>query len=426
MEIVFDPPIEQWRSLIRRNITDDAGVTAAVTGIIDNVRVNGDEALREYARKFDKTELDSLMVSRREIEEAADRVSPEVKEAIRTAIRNVGAFHRAQLPQEVRVETSPGVTCIQRAVPIPRVGLYIPGGTAPLFSTVIMLAVPAKIAGCKAIDLFTPQGAGRPIAPEILFAAHECGVNNIYRIGGAQAIAAMAYGTRSVIPVDKIFGPGNQYVMKAKQLVSTVCAIDMPAGPSEVLVLADAMANPTFVASDMLSQAEHGVDSQAVCVCTSMEIADAVAAEVERLAAQLPRKAAVEGSLSHSLIVVMPNLEGAVEFTNLYAPEHLIISTDNPWDVASKITAAGSVFIGNFSPESAGDYASGTNHTLPTNGWARSYSGVNIDSFMRKITYQQLTQEGLRGLSGTITAMARAEGLDAHALAVETRIEYLG
>ncbi|MDE6867303.1 MAG: histidinol dehydrogenase, partial [Muribaculaceae bacterium] len=298
---------------------------------------------------------------------------------------------------------------------------YIPGGRAPLFSTVLMLALPAKIAGCREIILCTPENGEHGIAPEILFAARLCGIHRVFRIGGAQAVAAMAYGTRSVPKVDKIFGPGNRFVTKAKQMVSRVTAIDMPAGPSEVMVLADETADPTFVAADMLSQAEHGPDSQAIALCSSSELAEAVKSEVERLADTLPRRDSIEGSLSHSRIIIFPSREDMTEFANDYAPEHLILSVSDPWALADNIYAAGSVFIGNFSPESAGDYASGTNHTLPTSGWARSFSGVNIDSFMHKITYQQLTREGLALLGPVITSMAHAEGLDAHALAVDVR-----
>ena len=311
---------------------------------------------------------------------------------------------------------------MQRAVPIQRVGLYIPGGRAPLFSTVLMLAIPARLAGCPEVIMCTPASGSHPISPEILYAARVAGVDRVYKVGGAQAIAAMAYGTESIARVDKIFGPGNRFVTKAKQLVSTVTAIDMPAGPSEVMIMADATASPAFVAADMLSQAEHGPDSQAIALCDSPRLASAVAEEVERQTALLSRRELVEGSLSRSRIIVLPSREDMTEFANLYASEHLIISMSDPWDVASHITSAGSVFIGNYSPESAGDYASGTNHTLPTGGWARSMSGVNIDSYMRKITFQELTADGLRSLAPVITAMATAEGLDAHAAAVTVRL----
>ncbi len=422
MELISNPPRDTWRSLCERNIPDDADIENAVCEIISQVKSEGDGALLSFAKKFDKYEGDSLLVSQAEIDQRAALVSPQVAKAIESAAKNISKFHKAQIPALVEIETTPGVRCIQRAVPISRVGLYIPGGRAPLFSTVLMLAIPASIAGCKEIILCTPEGPGG-IAPEILFAAKLCGIHKVFRIGGAQAIAAMALGTESVPPVHKIFGPGNRFVTKAKQILSRVAAIDMPAGPSEVMVLADESANPSFVAADMLSQAEHGPDSQAIALCSSATLAQKVMSEVERLADMLPRRDSIEGSLSHSRIITLPSIEEMTAFANEYAPEHLIISMNDPWKIAAEISAAGSVFIGNFSPESAGDYASGTNHTLPTSGWARSFSGVNIDSFMHKITYQELSQEGLDRLSSVITTMAHAEGLDAHALAVDIRLK---
>lgn len=421
MQIIENPSRSTWAELTERNIPDDAAIEQSVADIVAEVRRRGDDALREYAKKFDGVDLTALEVSKEERHAAAERVTPEVKQAIANAARNIAAFHAAQRPKVVDVTTQEGVRCVQRAVPIQRVGLYIPGGRAPLFSTVLMLGLPASIAGCPEVVLCTPEGRGGHIAAEILYAADVCGIHHVYRVGGAQAIAAMAYGTETIGRVDKIFGPGNRFVTKAKQLVSRTTAIDMPAGPSEVLVMADATATPAFVAADFLSQAEHGPDSQAVLVCDSMEIAGAVAEEVKRQAAQLRRADSVAGSLSKSRIIVLPTREAMTDFANAYAPEHLIISMDNPWDVAENITAAGSVFVGHYSPESAGDYASGTNHTLPTGGWARSYSGVNLDSFMRKMTYQELTPAGLAALGPTIVAMAEAEGLDAHAAAVIRR-----
>lgn len=421
MEIVINPAPSQWRSLTERNIPDDPQVQQAVDTIIDAVRADGDKALRELALKFDGTHISDLEVTKAEIDAAEAAVSDDVKIAIGRSVANITAFHAAQMPQQVEVNTMPGITCIQRAVPIQRVGLYIPGGRAPLFSTVLMLAVPARIAGCPEVILCTPQGADRPISPEILYAARVCGIKRIFRVGGAQAIAAMALGTDSIPRVHKIFGPGNRFVTKAKQILTSEVAIDMPAGPSEVLVMADHTANPAFVASDMLSQAEHGPDSQAICVCTTEAIASAVAQALDKVKATLKRTESIEKSLAHSRIIVLPEIGRMTEFVNSYAPEHLIISMERPWDVAAHITAAGSVFIGNHSPESAGDYASGTNHTLPTNGWAHAYSGVNIDSFMRKITYQELTPEGLGNLADTVITMADAEGLDAHAMAVKLR-----
>ncbi len=421
MQTIVEPARADWQKMCERNAPADDKVIESVRDIVAQVRQQGDEALRHYALAFDHAHITHLELSHEEREALAANVAPEVKEAIAAALQNIRAFHQAQLPKEVDVQTQPGVRCVQRAVPIQRVGLYIPGGRAPLFSTVLMLAAPARIAGCKEVILCTPQGEGGHIAPEIIYAANACGVDRIFRVGGAQAIAAMAYGTESIPRVDKIFGPGNRFVTHAKQLVSTDTAIDMPAGPSEVLVMADGTARADYVAADMLSQAEHGPDSQALLVCNSEAFAREVAFEVERQTALLPRRELVESSLSHSRIVVFADTERMIAFANAYASEHLIISMDNAWQVAAQITAAGSVFIGNYSPESAGDYASGTNHTLPTSGWARSYSGVNIDSFMRKITFQELTQDGLQSLAPTIIAMAEAEGLQAHANAVRVR-----
>lgn len=422
MQTFINPPRSEWAALTERNIPDDPAVDEAVGAIIAEVRAKGDTALREMALKFDRCNVGALEVSEAEIAEGCARVSDEVKAAIGLAKENISKFHAAQMPGEVDVATLPGVRCLQRPVAIDRVGLYIPGGQAPLFSTVLMLACPAKIAGCREVILCTPQSGDRPIAPEILYAASVCGIDRIYRVGGAQAIAAMALGTETICRVDKIFGPGNRYVTKAKQKLSSVVAIDMPAGPSEVLVMADSSADATFVAADLLSQAEHGRDSQAILVCDSEETARKVDAEVSRLMTCLSRTESVEGSLSHSRLIVFTDKDDMMDFVNAYAPEHLIISMRDAWALASKVRAAGSVFIGNYSPESAGDYASGTNHTLPTAAWARSYSGVNLDSFMRKITYQELTREGLGLLAPTIVAMAEAEGLDAHALAVKVRI----
>ena len=422
MELTVNPPQSAWPELCRRNIPDDADIEKSVVEIIDDVCRRGDAALRHMAEMFDHTRLDSLQLSEAEIDVGAAQVSVDLSEAIKRAASNIRKFHEAQMPHAVDVVTSPGVRCVQRPVAIERVGLYIPGGNAPLFSTVLMLGIPARIAGCREVVLCTPQSGGRPIAPAILYAARECGIKTIFRVGGAQAIAAMAHGTQSIPKVDKIFGPGNRYVTKAKQLMSRFTAIDMPAGPSEVMVMADGTANPTFVAADMLSQAEHGPDSQAILVCDSEAFAREAIACVEKLTLDLTHSDSVAKSLSHSRVIVFDNRDEMIRFANAYASEHLIISMSNPWEVADRITAAGSVFIGNYSPESAGDYASGTNHTLPTSGWARAFSGVNVDSFMRKITYQELTPEGLSGLAPTVITMAEAEGLDAHALAVKVRI----
>lgn len=422
MEILNNPSRDTWDALTERNIPNDAAIEESVREIVATVKEQGDEALRTYAKRFDGTEMTAIEISEAERQAAAAQVAENVKRAIAAAAKNIAAFHAAQSSKPVEVETTRGVCCYQRAVPIQRVGLYIPGGQAPLFSTVLMLGLPARIAGCKEVVLCTPQRQDGQVSPEIIYAANVCGIAHIYRVGGAQAIAAMAYGTESIQRVDKIFGPGNRFVTKAKQIVSQTTAIDMPAGPSEVLVMADESAVPAFVAADMLSQAEHGRDSQAMLVCSSMEIAEKVEAEIARQKQMLHRPDAVEHSLSHSRILVFNDTQSMIDFANAYAAEHLIISMERPWLVAKEITAAGSVFIGNYSPESAGDYASGTNHTLPTSGWARSFSGVNLDSFQRKITYQELTAEGLRNLSETIVSMADAEGLDAHAAAVKVRI----
>ena len=424
MKIYQNPPREEWRELCRRAEQDNSQIAERVEAIVERVAREGDAALFALAEQIDGVNLDSLVVTDEEFAYAESRVSDEVKSAIEVAVKNISAFHRAQLPKELRVITQEGVECVQRPVAIRRVGLYIPGGTAPLFSTVLMLTLPAEIAGCGEIILCTPTDKQGRVAAEVLYAARRCGVTNVYKAGGAQAIAAMAYGTESVPKVDKIFGPGNRYVTMAKQMVAARnTAIDMPAGPSEVMVLADTSANPTFVAADMLSQAEHGRDSQAIVVCDSMVLAESVASEVERQRVLLSRADYVAESLANSRAIVFDNRDDMIAFANEYAAEHLIVSMVSAWDVVDKITAAGSIFIGNYSPESAGDYASGTNHTLPTSGWAHSCSGVNIDSFMRKITIQEISQEGINSLAPTIIAMAEAEGLEAHAAAVKVRIE---
>ena len=423
MRIIENPARSAWDALTRRQGVDYEGIRPRVEAILSAVETEGDAALQRLMREIDKVDA-PLEVSESEIDTACSKVSDAVKEAILEAKMNVEAFHRAQLPREIRVETAPGVVCIQRPVPIRRVGLYIPGGSAPLFSTVLMLAVPAALAGCRERILCTPCRKDGSVAPEVLFAARACGVTRIFRLGGAQAVAAMAYGTETVPKVDKIFGPGNPYVTLAKQIVSgRNTAIDMPAGPSEVMVLADESANPAFVAADLLSQAEHGKDSTAVLVCTESSFAEKVLQEVENQKRALPRNTQVDGALEHSFAVVLPDRRDVVDFAEAYAPEHLIISVRDASALAAQITASGSVFIGPWSPESAGDYASGTNHTLPTSGWARSCSGVNMDSFIRKMTLQELTREGLTALSPVIVNMARAEGLDAHARAVTIRTE---
>ena len=394
--------------------------------VIDRVKEEGDRAVLDYEEKFDKVVLASLAVSEEEQQEAENLVSEDLKAAIRLAKQNIETFHAAQRFEGKKVQTQPGVTCWQKAVAIEKVGLYIPGGTAPLFSTVLMLAVPARIAGCKEIVLCTPPGRDGKVHPAVLFAAKVAGVNRIFKAGGIQAIAAMAYGTESVPKVYKIFGPGNQYVTAAKQLVSLRdVAIDMPAGPSEVEVLADETANPIFVAADLLSQAEHGVDSQAILITTSVELQQAVKVEVERQLALLPRKEIAEESLANSKLIVVDSMTEAIELTNAYAPEHLIIETEDYLSVAERIVNAGSVFLGSLTPESAGDYASGTNHTLPTNGYAKAYSGVSLDSFIRKITFQEIKPEGLNIIGPAIELMAANEQLDAHKNAVSVRLGQL-
>ena len=423
-KIYVNPPRSEWPALTARCTRQEEEIGERVAAILAEVRTGGDAALRRIVRRIEGYLPETFEVTRERRAEAAKAVSPQLKAALAQAKANIEAFHRAQLPAQVEVETMPGVRCVQRAVAIGRAGLYIPGGKAPLFSTVLMLALPARIAGCREVILCTPCGRDGRIAPEILYAADLCGVDRVFALGGAQAVAAMAYGTESIPRVDKIFGPGNRYVTKAKQLAGAAdVAVDLPAGPSEVLVLADEDARPEFAAADLLSQAEHGDDSQAMLVCRSEEFARRAIASVGEQAARLSRRDAIGNSLANSRIVVFSDPDEQIAFADAYAPEHLIVAMRDAWDVAARITAAGSVFIGGYSPESAGDYASGTNHTLPTGGWARAYSGVNTESFMRKITYQELTRGGLEALAPTITAMAEAEGLDAHANAVRIRTE---
>lgn len=422
MQIIRNPKRSEWAGMLERPHIDVSALRETVLGVLNDVREGGDEAVKKYEKKFDKVELESLAVSEEEMAEAESLVSDELKNALNAACENIKRFHASQKAVCPRVETSSGVTCWQKAVPIDKVGLYIPGGTAPLFSTVLMLAVPARIAGCAEIVLCSPPGKDGKLNPAILVAAKVAGVNKIYKIGGVQAIGAMAYGTESVPKVYKIFGPGNQYVMAAKQEVSLHdVAIDMPAGPSEVEVVADDTANPAFVAADLLSQAEHGVDSQVVMVTCSESLLAKVAEEVEKQLAELPRKEIASKALENSKMILVENMDEAVELTNEYAPEHLILAVENYMDVAERIRNAGSVFLGNYSCESAGDYASGTNHTLPTSGYAKAYSGVNLDSFMRKITFQELTADGVRNLGPTVEIMAHCESLDAHCNAMRIR-----
>lgn len=424
MQIVKYPKREEWAEILKRPVLQTEKLFDTVQTIIDRVKAEGDKAVLAYEAQFDKAELSSLLVSEAEIQEAENNVAIELKSAIYLAMRNIETFHASQKFTGKKVETMQGVTCWQKAVPIERVGLYIPGGTAPLFSTVLMLAIPARIAGCREVVLCTPPDKDGHIHPAILFAAHVAGVSKIVKAGGVQAIAAMAYGTESVPKVYKIFGPGNQYVTAAKQLVSLRdVAIDMPAGPSEVEVLADDSANPAFVAADLLSQAEHGVDSQAVLVTTSEKLLEDVQYEVERQLSYLPRRDMAEQSLKNSKLILVKDMEEAVKLTNEYAPEHLIIETADYNTLAENITNAGSVFLGHLTPESAGDYASGTNHTLPTNGYAKAYSGVSLDSFIKKITFQEITREGLAIIGPAIEVMAANEQLDAHKNAVTVRLK---
>ena len=423
MILISNPDKSQWQEILKRPVMNTENLFDTVRSVIDRVKAEGDRAVLDYEEKFDKVVLASLAVLEEEQQEAENLVSEDLKAAIRLAKQNIETFHAAQRFEGKKVQTQPGVTCWQKAVAIEKVGLYIPGGTAPLFSTVLMLAVPAKIAGCKEIVLCTPPGRDGKVHPAVLFAAKVAGVNRIFKAGGIQAIAAMAYGTESVPKVYKIFGPGNQYVTAAKQLVSLRdVAIDLPAGPSEVEVLADETANPVFVAADLLSQAEHGVDSQAVLITTSVELQQAVKVEVERQLALLPRKEIAEKSLANSKLIVVDSMKEAIELTNAYAPEHLIIETKDYLSLAERIVNAGSVFLGSLTPESAGDYASGTNHTLPTNGYAKAYSGVSLDSFIRKITFQEIKPEGLNSIGPAIELMAANEQLDAHKNAVSVRL----
>ncbi|MDR2682356.1 MAG: histidinol dehydrogenase [Dysgonamonadaceae bacterium] len=426
MRLIENPARATWNDLIRRDVSNDETLSARVAAIVEQVRQEGDRALLQFAGEIDGWENPYLPVPEATIAAAAGKIPSSLRKALDTAADNIRRFHEAQRPAGVDIETMPGVRCVQRSIPIRRVGLYIPGGTAPLFSTVLMLALPAQVAGCSEIILCTPPSPTGAVAAEILYAASLCGVSRIFLSGGAQAIAAMAYGTETIPRVDKIFGPGNRYVTKAKQLVSmSQVAIDMPAGPSEVMVLADDSADAGFVAADMLSQAEHGNDSQAMVVVHSPDLAGAIVRCLDEQLETLSRKAFAEKALLNSKIIVFSEKQAMIDFANAYAAEHLIISMREPWKIAGQITAAGSVFIGNYSPESAGDYASGTNHTLPTSGWARAYSGVHLDSFLKKITYQELTPQGLNRLGDTIITMAEAEGLDAHAQAVKIRLKTL-
>jgi histidinol dehydrogenase len=424
MRVINKPSKIQWKQLLERPYVDNSTVLNSVEEILKSIEKGRDETLKELTKKFEGALLAELKVSEEELANAENMVPGELKTAIQQAKDNISRFHQAQVKQEERIETMPGVECWRKSIGIEKVGLYIPGGTAPLFSTVLMLAIPAVIAGCKEIILCTPCNEKGDVHPAILYTAKLIGVNKIFKIGGAQAIAAMAYGTESIPAVYKIFGPGNQYVTAAKQLVQMQgIAIDMPAGPSEVCVWADETANPSFVAADLLSQAEHGPDSQVLLVSTQAEVIDKVIEEVNRQVLLLPRKDTALKALENSKAIVIEDSGTAIELINTYAPEHLILMCKDADASAQRIVNAGSVFIGHYSPESVGDYASGTNHTLPTNGFANAYSGVSVDSFVKKITFQKLTKEGLASISNTVVQMAEAEGLEAHAQAVRVRLQ---
>ena len=426
MKKIIYPNQADWADILKRPVLNMETLRGTVCEVLDKIKAEGDKAVIEYEERFDKVKLESLAVTDEEMKEAEAQVPIELKVAILLAQRNIYTFHKQQKFEGKKVETMEGVTCWQKAVGIEKVGLYIPGGTAPLFSTVLMLAVPARVAGCKEIVLCTPPNKEGKIHPAILYAAQVSGVSKIFKAGGVQAIGAMAYGTESVPKVYKIFGPGNQYVMAAKQQVSLHdVAIDMPAGPSEVEVIADETANPAFVAADLLSQAEHGVDSQVVLITTSEKLLNEVEYEVQHQLARLPRWQMAEKSLANSKLVLVKDMEEAIAMTNEYAPEHLIIETKNYMELAEKVVNAGSVFLGSYTPESAGDYASGTNHTLPTNGYAKAYSGVSLDSFIRKITFQEINREGIQNIGPAIEVMAANEQLDAHKNAVSVRLASL-
>lgn len=426
MNKIFNPSKESWKELLKRPTQSVSDIEATVTTIFNEVQRDGDATLKKYTQKFDGVVLDDFMVSKSELKEAESLVSTELKAAIQLAKNNIEKFHRAQITEKIEVETANGVRCWQEKRPIQKVGLYIPGGTAPLFSTILMLAVPALIAGCKEVVLCSPPNAEGKINPAILYTANLCAVNKIFKVGGIQAIAAMTFGTENVPQVYKIFGPGNQYVTVAKQIATKHgVAIDMPAGPSELLVVADDSANAAFVASDLLSQAEHGSDSQVILVTTSKDVMDAVEAEITEQLFDLPRKEIAEKAMANSKLIHVDDHEAALDLINEYGPEHFIVCTKNEDFYIDGIMNAGSVFIGNYTPESAGDYASGTNHTLPTNGYAKQYSGVNLDSFMKSMTFQKITKEGLQSIGNAIELMAEAEGLQAHKNAVTLRLNSL-
>lgn len=426
MNKIFNPERKDWKDVLKRPTQTVAEIEDTVNGIFKEVRVDGDSVLRKYTKKFDDVVLDSFSVSQSEIEEAKAQVSEELKKAIQLAKNNIETFHRAQKTDRLEVETISGVRCWQEKRPIQKVGLYIPGGTAPLFSTILMLAVPATIAGCEEVVLCSPPNKEGKINPAILYTAKLCGVTKIFKVGGIQAIAGMTFGTESIPQVYKIFGPGNQYVTGAKQIATKYgVAIDMPAGPSELLVVADDSANASFVASDLLSQAEHGTDSQVILVSTSKEMIDEVESEVEVQLQDLPRKEIAQQAIANSKLIYVEDDQAAIDLINEYGPEHYIVCVENEDFYIDNTFNAGSVFIGNYTPESAGDYASGTNHTLPTNGYAKQYSGVNLDSFLKSMTFQKINEEGIKNIGNAIELMAEAEGLQAHKNAVTLRLNSL-
>lgn len=424
MQVYRYPDKSQWNEIIQRPSSNNLLLEKKVKKILEKVKQQGDKAIKKYSKEFDEVNLKKSLISEKELKQADALIRDDLKQAIQQAKENIEIFHSAQKEELKKIETMPGVICWRKSVAIEKIGLYIPGGSAPLFSTVLMLGVPAKLAGCNEIILCTPPSKDGTVSPVILYTAKLCGIKKIFKMGGAQAIAAMAYGTESVPKVFKIFGPGNQYVTLAKQLVQQEgVSIDMPAGPSEVLVIADETAVSEFVAADLLSQAEHGPDSQVVLITTDESLVEKVFDEIEKQLEKLPRIRITSLALENSKLVLVKNLDEAFELSNLYAPEHLILSIENAEQFSEKITSAGSVFLGNYSPESAGDYASGTNHTLPTNGYAAMYSGVSLDSFVKKITYQQLTKEGLENIGSIVMEMATAEGLEAHKNAVAVRLK---
>ncbi len=424
MEIISYPDKKIWKDILKRPTFSFRQLENTVAAILDDVKLNGDAAIRKYALQFDKVNLIGLQIDQKEITEACNAISSDLKKAIESAKANIELFHKNQKEEVKPIETAKGVTCWRRSIGIEKVGLYIPGGTAPLFSTVLMLGTPAKLAGCKEIILCTPSDQNGKVNPAILYAAQLVGVTQIFKIGGVQAIGAMAYGTETIPQVYKIFGPGNQYVTCAKQLINKEgVAIDMPAGPSEVAIISDKSCEPSYVAADLLSQAEHGVDSQVILVSNEMSVIEKVNIELEKQLKELSRNSIAEKALKNSKAILVQTLEEGIELLNEYAPEHLIIACENENALAEKVINAGSVFLGNYSCESAGDYASGTNHTLPTYGYAKAYSGVSLDSFVKKVTFQKLTKEGIQTIGRTIELMAEAEGLDAHKNAVSIRLK---